>query len=131
MAEVRGGFFKASYVASGNLDAGGVSGLHYRFVNFSGNDVYYPATSGSVVLGVVQNKPRDNEHASLVTLGHTKIILANSLGGGIPIMTGNSGFAVEAQSGQYVAGYLVTGATSGGIAEMIFSPWRAFGDPTP
>lgn len=126
MAEIRGGYIKASYVASGNLD----NEPQYRFVRqgasntSQGNlDVFYPATSGAVVLGVIQNKPRNNEFATLVTLGHTKIMVANSLGSDIPVMTGNSGFAVRATSGQYACGFMRTGATSGAVAEMVFSPF--------
>ena len=120
MPEVRGGFLKASYVASGNLS-------QYRFVNFSGVDVYLPPTSGSIVLGVTQNHPNDNEQAALVTLGHTRITLGGSLAAGAVVMTGLNGFATLAQSGQFVGGYLVSAADSGLVAEMVFTPWRSFG----
>ena len=61
MAEKRGPDFGASWVASGDL-----TGFQYRFVkmgtttNF--NDVLLPS-SGQQCVGVLQNKPRDNEHA--------------------------------------------------------------------
>lgn len=122
MAEISGGNIRISRVASGNLDVS-----QWRFVTFSGKDVYLPATSGSIVLGVLENKPRDNEHATVIALGPAKIQVANSLGTGAYLMTGNSGFAVLATSGQNVVGYTITAATSGAIAEMIVNQWRVFG----
>lgn len=117
-------------VASGNLDVD----PSYRFVTQAagGNkDVFLSATTGSIITGVVQNKPQDNEHATLCVLGDTKIALASSLGAGIYVMAGASGFAVEAQSGQVVGGLLLTSGTSGAVAEMALNPWRAAADPNP
>lgn len=106
--------FATTKVASGNLD-----GSQYTFVRQLGNtDVLTIATTGSAALGVLLNKPQNNEHASVAFLGSVKIRLANSLGAGIPIMSGNSGWAVLAGSGQVVLGYLVTGATSGAVGEL-------------
>ena len=112
--EVRGQNFKSSFVASGNLS-------QWRFFIANGLDAYLP-TSGVLVTGVTQSHPNDNEHLESVTLGHTKITLASSLGNNIPIATGNNGFAIRASSGQFVAGLLVTGTTSGCPGEMILSP---------
>ena len=121
---------RISKVASGNLD----NDPQYRFLSFTagGNkDVWLNPTTGSAVYGVLQNKPRDNDHAAVAILGSTKVVLASSLGAGIFVMAGANGFATEAQSGQFIGGQLVTGATSGAVAEMVFSPWRAAADPNP
>lgn len=110
---------RVSKVASGNLD-----GSQYTFVRQIGNrDVLTIATTGVPMLGVLQNKPQNNEHATVAMLGSTKIRLANSLGVPSWVMAGVSGFAVLAVSGQVVAGQLITGATSGALAEMNFSPF--------
>lgn len=108
--------FQITRVASGNLD-----GSQFTFVRGIGQDVLTIAASGQAALGVLQNKPRDNEHASVCVLGSTKIYLATSLGSNIFLMTGNSGAGVQAASGQVSTGFLITGATSGGIGEMIFN----------
>ena len=106
--------FVTSRVASGNLD-----GSQYCFVRQIGNvDVLSIAASGAAAIGVLQNKPQNNDHAAVAFLGSTKIKLANSLGAGIPIMSAVSGFAVQASSGQVVLGYLMTGATSGAFGEL-------------
>lgn len=120
MAEVSGSNNILTQVASGNMD-----GSQFCFANFTGADVWLTATSGSNALGVLQNKPRNNEHAAIVTHGNTKIRMANSIGAGSRLMSGNSGFAVIATSGQYVCGTALTGATSGGIGEMFFNGYDA------
>lgn len=109
--------FKLSMVASGNLD-----GSQYCFVRQIGNvDVLTIPATGGLAIGVLQNKPQNNEHAAVAFLGSTKIRLANSLGGGINIMSAVSGYAVQAASGQVVLGYLKTGATSGGVGELLLN----------
>ncbi len=118
MAEKRGGDFGASWVASGDLSA-----AQFRFVTFSGKDVYLP-TSGVIVAGVLQDKPKDNDHAAVIGLGFTKIILASSLGGGAEIMAATSGFAALPTSGAWVGGFLLTAGDSGEITEAMLSPYR-------
>lgn len=118
--EVRGGQIKASYVASGDLSA-----AQFRLMNFTGTDVYLPVASGSAVLGVLQNHPNNNQEATLVTLGHTRVVVAGSLAAGAVFMTNNTGYATLASSGQWCAGFLVTGADSGLVAEGVVSPFRS------
>ena len=54
------------------------------------DDVLQPAVSGLPVYGVLQNLPRDNEHASVCIEGLTKLTFGASLGGGIQQGAGNS-----------------------------------------
>jgi len=119
MAEVRGGFLKATYPHTGNLS-------QFRFVAHDDTLVYHNTTSGTLVMGVTQNHPNHGEGAAtLVSLGHTRITVGASLGGGIALMNGGTGFGTLAASGQAVAGFLITGANSGLVGEMIFNPARA------
>jgi len=115
MAEKRGGDLGASWVASGDLSA-----AQFKFVTFSGKDVYLP-TSGIIMAGVLQNKPADNEHAAVIGLGFTKITLESSLAGGIELMAGESGYATQATSGSWVGGILLTAGDSGEITEAMLS----------
>ena len=115
--DVRGDKLKASYVASGNI-------TQYRFLaKGAGLDVYMDAASGTINIGVSVNHPNNNEECTLVTGGHAKIQLANSLGPGIPLMAGADGLAVRATSGQFCTGVLLQGATSGSPGEMNYSPF--------
>lgn len=103
-------------VASGDLD-----GSQFTMVRQLGNaDVLTMPTTGAIPFGVLQDKPKDNEHAGCVVEGITKIRMADSLGANIFVMAGESGFAVQAASGQTTAGRLITGATSGALGVMNF-----------
>lgn len=104
-----------SFVASGDL-----SGAQYKFVQANGNDVYL-GNSGYAE-GVLQNKPQNNEHAAVVVMGGTKIIVASSLGPNIFVGCGSGGYAVsgfDTQGAHY--GRLLQGATSGGIGVLYFT----------
>jgi hypothetical protein len=120
MAAVSGMRTIVSKVASGNLNF--AEPANYRFVRAIGNDdVLLPSASGQQVFGVLQNKPMDNEHASVCIHGPTKITLGISLGANARVMTSNSGYAIAADSAVNQCGYLMTGATSGTIGEMFFT----------
>ena len=124
MAVVRGPRDGISCVASGDL-----SGLQFKFVAKSpdGIHVYLPASGGQAE-GVLQNKPKHTEHASVVNQGNTKLYISSSLGAGTEIAAGSGGWGITAtNSGQWKYGYLVTGADSGLIAEAFINPYRAGG----
>ena len=119
MAEVSGPRTLVTGVASGNLNFADPAG--FRFVKKTAKDVHLCSVSGEIVFGVLQSKANDNEHVSVCVDGFTKICLAASLGPDIFVATNNSGFAINASSGQSVAGRLITGANSGMPGEMQFS----------
>lgn len=116
MAEKRGGDFRSSWVASGDL-----SGAQYRLVTFTGNDVWLP-TSGSQCVGVLQNKPKNDEHAAVVGMGYSKVCPATNLSAGNEFMAGGSGLVVLAASGSWAHGFLLTAGNSGDVAEAVVSP---------
>ncbi len=122
MSEVSGPNMTLTRVASGALP-------QYRFVRQIGNKDVVLCGSGQIVLGVVQNAPLDNDHATVAFGGVTKIQLSMSLGAAAPVMADANGFAQNATaivgvgSGSIgtVAGVLLQSATSGSIAEMLIS----------
>ena len=124
MAVIRGPRDGISCVASGDL-----SGLQFKFVSKAtdplGKVVMIPASGGQSE-GVLQNKPKNGEHAAVVNQGNTKLFIASSLGGGAEIACGSSGWGISATgSGQFKMGYLITGADSGLIAEAFINPYRS------
>ena len=124
MAVVRGPRKGISCVASGDL-----SGMQFKFVSKAtdalGRVVMIPSSGGQPE-GVLQNKPKNGEHAAVVNQGNTKLWLASSLGGGAEVAVGSGGWAVTVTgSGQWKAGYLITGADSGLIGEAFLNPYRA------
>lgn len=118
MAEVSGPRTLYTGVASGNLDFQDPAG--FRFLRKIGKDVLL-ATSGDPVFGVLNNKPRDNEHATVCVHGFTKIALGSSLGPDALVQAGVNGFAVLCTSGFNSAGRLVTGGNSGMVGELFVS----------
>lgn len=121
MAVVRGPRKGISCVASGDI-----STMQYKFVAKApdGLHVFIPASGGQSE-GVLQNKPRHNEHAFVVNEGNTKLFIASSLGAGTEIAAGSGGWGVTGTgSGQFKYGYLITGADSGLIAEAFIEPYR-------
>lgn len=118
MAEVSGPRTLVTGVASGSLNFADPAG--YRFVKKTGKDVHLCQTSGEIAFGVLNSKGNDNEHVSVCVEGFTKICVAASLGADILVATNNTGFAINASSGQAVMGRLITGANSGLVGEMQF-----------
>lgn len=120
MSVVSGKRIIVSAIASGNLDY--ADPARFRFVRKIGNDdVLQPAVSGLPVYGVLQNLPRDNEHASVCIEGPTKLTFGASLGADAPIMSNATGFAILATSGQYTAGRTIQAADSGKIGQAYIS----------
>jgi hypothetical protein len=118
MAEKRGPDLGASWVASGDL-----RGAQYKAVTFLGLDVYL-ANSGVITAGILQNKPADNDHAAVATIGFSKVVLAGSLASAVELMAGANGFVTIAASGGYVLGALLSAGDSGTIQEAMLSPYR-------
>ena len=116
MSEIRGGYIKASALAGADIN-------QYRFVAVTDADALQ-VDSGAIITGVSVNKPNNNQDLTYTSLGHAKIMLANSLGAGVFLMSGATGLGVQASSGQFVGGQLITGADSGSPGEMIVAPFR-------
>jgi hypothetical protein len=119
MAAKTGMNFIASKVADGDLSASQY--LLVKRGTTTETDVAIASVAGEIVVGVLQNKPQDNEHASVVEFGHTKVLLANSYGPGQIVMTTNAGYATARTAGLNVIGELITGATSGGVGELFYT----------
>ncbi len=98
-----------SVVAGADLSA-----HQYKFVNYSG----VLATSETNPCGVLQNKPEANEHATLLNVGRTRLIMVDSVGVGAFVGQSNttSGFGAIVTSGGFAFGRTATGCDSGGLA---------------
>ena len=124
MSEVSADNVTLTRVASGDLP-------QYRFVRQSATKDVYLASSGVPILGVSYgSNVRDNDHATVILDGVTKICLSQSLGASVEVISDANGFAQRAvalaNSGSVVgsgtiAGFLISSANSGSIAEMIIA----------
>ena len=119
MAEVSGKRSLATGIASGDLNF--ADPANFRFLLKTGKDVHLCSASGQIAYGVLQNKPKNNEFASVCVDGFTKFTAGGSIGADVLVMTNNSGFGIAAASGGSVLGRVITGADSGLIGEMLFS----------
>ena len=119
MAEVSGPRTLVTAIASGDLNY--ADPVNFRFVLKTNKDVHLCSASGQMAYGVLQNKPKDNEHATVCVDGFTKITAGGSLGPDGPVMTNQLGFAIAVASGGSTLGRMVSGANSGYPAEMYFS----------
>jgi hypothetical protein len=118
MAEVSGPRTFYSGVASGDLNF--ADPACYRILRKIGKDVLL-STSGDPAFGVLNNKPKDNEHASVCVHGFTKVALASSLGPDALVQAGVNGFATLCLSGFNSVGRLITGGNSGMVGELFFT----------
>lgn len=116
MAVKRGPDLGASFVASGDL-----SGSQYRLVAFNGKDVFLP-TSGMFCAGVLQNKPKNGEHAVVIGIGYSKVQVGAALSARAAFQAGSSGFALAVDSGSWTQGVIITTTVSGEIGEALIFP---------
>ncbi len=120
MAEKRGEGFGSNWVSSGDL-----SGSQFKPVVMLANNVVAQGNATLPIAGVLQNKPKNAEHASVVGFGYTKLYIAGSLGQGAEWGVGASNVgAVLATSGSFCGGYVLHACDSGEIAEAYVSIYR-------
>jgi len=125
MAEKRGADFSSNWVASGDL-SNALWRVVMRGSGRNGNDCYL-AGSGDYTnppAGVLQNKPKHNEHAGVINGGWTKLTLGGSLGVG-EFTAGVNGFPTTVGSNQWCMGVIyTTGAGSGEVVEAYINIHR-------
>jgi hypothetical protein len=68
-----------------------------------------------MAIGVLQNKPKSGEHATVRVFGRSRIKAGGTItAGGAFTVTANA-TATAVASGQYILGIAITGVASGGI----------------
>lgn len=118
---------------SGVKAAADLSGKQYHFVRLSAanqcNQASEAANSG--LAGVLQNKPRADEFATIGYSGLTKIFAGGAITANDIITTNGSGRAAVVTSGQMAAGRALVAATADGdiITALLWAPVKWFGAP--
>ena len=76
------------------------------------------------IIGVLQNKPNNNEHAAVGFAGVSKVIAGAAVTANRMVTTDGSGQAIHASSGDWLLGMAVTaaGAASETISVLISMP---------
>lgn len=111
-----------SFIASGDL-----SGLLYRAVDLLGGANFKVGVAGAGGgFGILLNKPRDGEHASVAVVGEQEVRVGAALSAGDYVTSAASGWIVAVTSGaaQNILGRMVTGAASGMIGALELRPQR-------
>jgi len=103
----------------GMVAAEDLSAMQYKIVNVHGdNTVKLRVAAGAGVLGVLNNKPENNENATVVVAGLTRCVAGGTISAGAWISTTASGTGLAATSGQYILGKSITGVASGGLFKL-------------
>lgn len=114
MAEGR---FDETFVANNDLD----DYQYHILVNSTGNLVDRAVSAGALCCGVLQNKPKSGEHATVRMLGRSRIKAGGTITAGNAFTTTASATATAAGSGQYILGIAITGVASGGIFQGLIT----------
>lgn len=108
---------------SGNLDTESIvagadlSALQYFAIAL---DDGLQADNGAEALGILQNKPKSGEQATVAYRGVSKFKAGGAITKGAKIMVATSGYLVTAGSGYHVVGKAFATCTSGSIGVGIF-----------
>jgi len=106
-------------VASGDLSA-----CRHHFVKYLAANVIMVANSAADTLncGVLQNAPKNGEHASVAGFGAVKLTMGNSCGANALITTTASGRGTPAASGNVILGRALEAAAADGeiVSAFIF-----------
>jgi hypothetical protein len=93
---------------------------HFVKVNSSGKIVAC-SSQGERALGILQNKPLENEPAEVDRTGVSKLEMggsATAVVGGDLITTDSAGKGMEAESGDYVAGVILETVSAGSVGSI-------------
>lgn len=93
-------------------------------VNICSEVQAFAALKGPV--GVLQNKPRNGEEATVAYLGMSKVIAGGTITAGAPISYDSSGHVIDAVSGDTVIGRGLEAATTAGeiVTALLLPPVR-------
>lgn len=89
-----------------------LSDYQYRFVTVDSNGKAALAANGAPVFGVLQNKPSDDQAASIMINGLSKVVAHGSTVAVGDLVTSSSvGMAAAAAAGEYTVGRVVLGSS--------------------
>lgn len=112
----------------GYTAAADLSGKQYHAVRGSAINTTNQASdaTNSGVLGVLQNKPKSSENATIAFLGLSKFVVGGAITANDILTTNSSGRAAVVTSGQMAMGRAIETATTDGeeITALLFPPVR-------
>jgi len=91
-----------------------LSTSQFRFVTINGNGQAVIASTGAPVFGVLQNKPKLGQAASIMVDGISKMVApASTLSAGDLVAVGANGQPAPLAAGNYAVGRVVRGSSGG------------------
>lgn len=91
-----------------------MSALQFRFVTVGSDGRAAKPSAGASVMGVLQNKPTEDQAASIMIGGISKIqATASTLAEGDLCATSTAGEAIPLSAGHYAVGRIVDGSSGG------------------
>ena len=97
-----------------------LSDAKYKILNVhDANGVKLRVAAGAGVLGVLDNKPKSGENATVVVAGLTRCFAGATITAGSFITVTASGTATAVASGQYMLGKAITGCASGSNFQLL------------
>jgi len=101
--------------AGANLQSGDGAGAQYKAIDINGTI----AANNSAAFGLLQNKPRSGEDATVGVLGHLKGVGGTALTAGARVKVTTSGYLIVVASGDGSCGKVVTACASGAAVEVL------------
>lgn len=112
------GWFHAIQVAAGaDLNTGDGTGAQFKAVTAAG----VIAASGTTAIGLLQNKPKNGEDATVGWIGHMKGTAGAAIAAGDRLIATTSGYLITAVGAVVPCGRALTAAASGATVEGIFN----------
>lgn len=102
-------------VAGADLNTGGGTGAQYKAVAVDGTI----AATGTAAIGLLQNKPKSGEDATVAYDGFMKGVAGAAITAGARVIVTTSGYLITAVGAVIPCGRAVTAAVSGGIVNIL------------
>ena len=115
MAE-SGKFNSFQLTAGADLNTGGGTGAQYKAVAVGGTI----AATSALAFGLLQNKPKNGEDATIGYSGHMKGVAGAGITAAARVMVTTSGYLITCTSGHVPVGKAVATAASGATVEGLF-----------
>lgn len=111
-----GKFHAIQLVAGADLNTGDGAGAQYKAVAVGGTI----AASNTTAIGLLQNKPKNGEDASVGWHGHMKGVAGAGITAGARLIVTTSGYLITAIGAVVPCGRALATCASGGTVEGIF-----------
>ena len=111
-----GSFRSIQLTAGADLNTGGGTGAQYKAIAVGGTI----AATSALSYGLLQNKPKNGEDATVGYAGHMKGVAGAAIATAVRMMVTTSGYLITCTSGHVPVGKSLAAAASGAVVEGLF-----------